>query len=323
MAHEIEMINGKAQMFFRGETPWHKLGTAVNGNLTVEQAIQTAGLNWEVGMKPLQTTDGIGVAHKAVYRKTDSSILGIVGPSYNPLQNSEAFAWFNPFVESGVASFECAGSLNGGRKVWILAKINIDNQEVVAGDPVSAYILLSNSHDGTLAARAGFTPVRVVCNNTLSAAHTTFASKLLRVNHTKNIVTNLEKIQETMDVATRTFNATVEQYKTLAKRGINTADLEKYVNIVFRAQSKVDEFEAVETRKSKVLEDVTNLFETGRGSDIAEVRGTLWGAYNAITEYIQYNRGKDESKRLNETWFGGGMVLNNKALKTALDMTAV
>ena len=319
MAHNLEMINGKAQMFFKGQAPWHNLGREVTGNLSVNEAINAAGLNWSVALKDLQTVAGEAVTHKASYRTDTGAILGVVGPQYTLLQNQDAFNWFSPFVTSGEAAFETAGSLRDGRRVWALAKINRDPMKIVGDDVVEKYILLSNSHDGSMAVRVGFTPIRVVCENTLTMSINNSKSSLIRLSHTKNVVDNLEEIREVMNVANASFESTAEQYRGLAQKNINSSDLEKYVRIVFGCEDTTGE------RKSRVLEPITNLFENGRGNNLAGVRGTYWAAYNAITEYVQYDRGTGaiEDKRLNETWFGSGMVLNKKALSTALIMAGV
>src|SRR6185295_11897446 len=127
------------------------------------------------------------------------------------------------------AQIETAGSLRQGKRVWVLAKINRDPLVIKGNDVVEKYVLLSNSHDGTLAVRVGFTPIRVVCNNTLSMAINSEASKLIRIKHTKNVVSNLESVQEIMNLADQEFQATAEQYRMLTRKDINSKDLEKYI----------------------------------------------------------------------------------------------
>jgi phage/plasmid-like protein (TIGR03299 family) len=165
MAHAVE------QMMFVGATPWHGLGNQLDEAPTISEAITAAGLDWEVGLKDLFTGEGTPVPARATYRKTDNSILGVVGPRYTPLQNSDAFDWFQPFLDANECQLHTAGSLHSGQKVWVLAQLNRDNSEIVKGDEVSKFILLSNSHDGTTAIRVGYTPIRVVCANTMAMAH--------------------------------------------------------------------------------------------------------------------------------------------------------
>ena len=118
-------------------------------------------------------------------------MLGVVGPRYTILQNQDAFKWFQPFLEAKEAALHTAGSLRGGSRIWVLAKLNREPLVIAQGDEVEKYLLLSHSHDGSLAVRVGFTPIRVVCQNTLSMAHNADASKLIRFKHTKDIHENL------------------------------------------------------------------------------------------------------------------------------------
>jgi phage/plasmid-like protein (TIGR03299 family) len=317
MAHELEILtNGNASMFYVGEAPWHRLGTKLNNSPSIREAIVAAGLDWAVKMRPLFTDRGEAVPAKATYRETDNRILGVVGPEYKVLQNTEAFDFFEPLVDSKLVSLETAGSLRDGRKVWVLARVNNVQSDIVSGDCVEAYVLLSNSHDGTIAVRVGFTPVRVVCNNTLSMAIDNASSKLIRLKHRGDVVGSLERVREIMNLATQNFEATVEQYKALASRQINQADLEKYIKIVFQTKAT----EHSENAGDRVYNKISPLFEGGRGNGQVGVKGTMWAAYNAITEYLQHERGRDELVRLDSAWFGQSASLNKKALEVAVDM---
>lgn len=326
MAHELEIKNGKAQMMYVGDAPWHKLGTPFTEPPTLDQAIIAAGLDWQVFKMPLQTVEGgLEVPAVAIARDTDKRILGVVGPDWNPLQNSQAFQFFKPFIDSKEASINTAGSLKNGQRVFVLAKINRDPMKIVGDDTVEKYILLSNSHDGTQAVRVGFTPIRVVCANTLAMAQGDHASKLLRVRHTKNLNENLANIQEIMNAANAEFEATAEMYRAMASKDINGEDLKKFVKLIFvqaktAVEKKIEEAGGVAQEVQggdRILERIVPLFESGRGNDMPGVKGTLWGAYNAVTEYIQYQRGNNDSTRLDQTWFGQGHVLNKRALEVS------
>lgn len=316
MAHEVE------QMMYVGETPWHKLGKRFIEAPTLDEAIVAAGLNWRVTTEPLFAGNGEEAPALLTRRSSDQSILGVVGPSYEPLQNLDAFQFFKPFIESGEAAIETAGSLRMGKRVFVLAKIKRDPLKIVAGDDVEKYVLLSNSHDGTLAVRVGFTPIRVVCANTMAMAHDSSASKLIRIKHTKNVVDNLEKIREVMNLADSEFESTAEQFRVLASRQINQSDLEKYVKLVFSTNKRLAEAEGdLSTIENKrLMKDIQPLFEKGRGNDMPGVRGTYWAAYNAISEHLQYVRGNDEQVRLDNLWFGQGASLNKKALTVGVTL---
>lgn len=318
MAHEIE------KMMYVNDVPWHRLGTRFETAPTLEEAIVAAGLNWEVSTESVFSGANEKLNALLTRRSSDNSILGVVGPNYVPLQNSEAFQFFAPFVDQKEASVEAAGSLKMGKRVWVLAKINKDPMVIKGNDIAEKYVLLSNSHDGSLAVRVGFTPIRVICANTLAMAHDSKASKLIRVKHTKNVSENLENIREIMNLANSEFEANAEQYRLLANKSINQKDLEKYVKIVFNTTNRIVEangdLESINNKK--IMEQVAPLFEKGRGNDLPEIKGTLWAAYNAVSEFVQYNRGEDAGSRLDSLWFGQGAQINKKAMQTALIMAA-
>ena len=180
------------------------------------------------------------------------------------------------------------------------------------------YVLLSNSHDGSLAVRVGFTPIRVVCNNTLCLAHESKASKLLRVKHTSRVLENLEDVRDTIDLAQQEFAATVKQYNQLASRQIKSTDLVKYVRIVFGLKER--HRTPAQEKQEKIVPSVVRLFENGRGSRTAGAN--YWGAYNAVNEYLNYFRGKTQDNTLNSLWFGNSASLNKKALEVAMELAA-
>jgi phage/plasmid-like protein (TIGR03299 family) len=314
MAHEIET------MAYFGQLPWHGLGTALEeGDLyDWQSASKKAGLDWTVDLVPLLTADTQAkVAHRAVRRTSDGKVLGVVGPRYAPLQNKDAFGWFQPFLDAKEAALHTAGSLRGGSRIWVLAKLNRDPLVIAEGDEVEKFILLSHGHDGSLAVRAGFTPIRVVCQNTLSMAHGSDASKLIRVKHTESVLENLANIREVMDLANQEFEGTDEQYRLMARKSINQADVRKYVRRVL----KIDE-ENPSTRSLNIVEEIVRLAETGRGNNPPSIKGTYWSAYNGLAEWLTYNRGRSGDNRLNSLWFGDSLNTNRYALEVDLDMAA-
>lgn len=315
MAHEVET------MAFAGATPWHGLGTSLAEDDLYDwtAASKKAGLDWTVDLVPLVTADNQAkVEHNAVRRSTDNKVLGVVGPRYHPLQNHDAFKWFQPFLDAKEAAMHTAGSLRGGSRVWVLAKLNRDPLVIAEGDEVEKFLLLSHGHDGSLAVRCGFTPVRVVCQNTLSMAHVADASKLIRIRHTKDVLENLANVRAVMDLANQQFEATAEQYRLLARKSINPADLRKYVLRVLRVE---DDLEA-STRMKNIIDGIVRLAETGRGNDLPSVRGSYWTGYNAVSEWLTHERGRSADTRMNSLWFGDGAGTNRHALDVALDMAA-
>ena len=315
MAHEVET------MAFFGQTPWHGLGTplAEEDLFDWQKACVKSGLDWEAELVPLVTADTqASVAHRGVRRKSDGRILGVVGPKYHVLQNQEAFKWFTPFLDAKEAALHTAGSLRNGSRIWVLAKLNRDPLVIAPGDEVEKFVLLSHGHDGSLAVRLGFSPIRVVCANTLALAHRADASKLIRVRHSKSIHENLANIREIMNLANQEFEATAEQYRLLARKSINQADLRNYVKRVL----KVDNQTTVATRTANLIEQIVRLAESGKGNTLPSVSGTLWTAYNGVSEWLGYQRGNSQQSRLDSLWYGDSASLNQFALQAALDMAA-
>jgi len=303
-------------MFYAGATPWHGLGEKLEEAPTISEAIEASGLNWEVGTKDLVTVDGQPVPARATYRKSDDSILGVVGPRYVPLQNKDAFEWFQPFVDAGECSLHTGGSLSDGQKVWVLAQLNRDPSTVVAGDEVHKFILLSNSHDGTTAIRVGYTPIRVVCVNTLAFAHNHADSKLLRIRHTQSAQGKLDNVRDIMDNINAQFEATAEQYRFLASRDFNQRDVQKYVKVLLGIDKKPEE--DIKTRTRKIMDEILGTIE-GPKQSMPGVQGTWWAAYNGFNEYLNYSKGRTTSNRLESLWFGQNGTDNNKALNLATE----
>jgi phage/plasmid-like protein (TIGR03299 family) len=306
-------------MAYFGKVPWHGLGTVLEEAdlYSWPAACEKAGLAWDVELVPLMTSDTQAkVESKAVRRTSDGHILGTVGPRFTVLQNRDAFAWFQPFLEAKEAALHTAGALRGGSRVWVLAKLNRDPLLITGSDEVEKFILLSHGHDGSLAVCCGFTPIRVVCQNTLSMAHGSSASKLIRVKHTKDIHGNLANIREVMNLANAEFEATAEQFRLLARKSINQADLHNYVQRVL----KIEEEKELSCRTQNTISEIIGLCESGRGNNLPSVSGTYWTAYNGVSEWLSYNRGRNEDSRLNSLWFGESANLNKYALQTALEM---
>ena len=338
MSHDLEIKNGQASMFSVKETPWHGLGHIIQEAPSIEEGIRLAGLDWKVALKPVGIL-GSGeqtLGYNAIVREDTGKSLGVVGPKYKPLQNKDAFNFFNPFIQSGQAKLETAGCLKDGKKVWILAEIVDGTSEVMNGDQIKRYVLLSDDKSGKQSVRVGFTTVRVVCQNTLSMAHQASDSndtkktldKLIRVRHTGQVVQNLESVRELMDLETKNFLATMDMYKQLTRRDINQADIQRFVEMTWFS-NHFDNYGQINNDKlhtrtanrlKSTVEQISELVETGMGSDINGVKGTVWGLYNAGTEFLTHHANSDNEKRLNSLWFGDNEKVNAKMLDLALKM---
>lgn len=288
--------------------PWHKVGTVLENAPSVQEAIKLSGLDWKVELQDIITTEGIPVKQKAAVRTDIKKALGIVSDKYKILQNEDAFNWFEPFVDNGLATLETAGSLFNGKKVFIQAKIAGDDMVIDErnNDIVKKYILLSNSHDGGTAVRVGFTPIRVICNNTLTTAHGNRYSNLIRVYHMGNMEEILLQVRETMDLINQQFIATEELYKELAKKQVNSKDLKKYVYQVFSKESLEKSFQdetvvpehEIENFRKRLMDRVEEVFAL-------EYAQTAWTAYNAVNHYLNHDKGRNEENRINSLCFNG------------------
>lgn len=182
-------------MFYVRETPWHGLGTMVREAPDSANALTLAGLDWKVVQKPMMTEDGLLVkGFKANIRSTDQEVLGVVTDRYQVVQNEEAFAFTDTLLGEGV-TYETAGSLQNGRRTWILAKL--PQRYIISGDEITPYLVFMNSHDGTGAVKAAMTPIRVVCQNTLNLALST-AKRSWAASHTGKIEGKLTDARNTL-----------------------------------------------------------------------------------------------------------------------------
>ncbi len=311
MAHEFT-----SGVFAR--TPaWHSLGTVVPGDVPFDDGLALAGQDFIVQPQELFTAAGVKVSSRAMVRLDTGAILGVTGPRYTPLQNKNAFDFFKPFVDEKLVSLESAGCLSGGTKVWVLAKLNKDNSVIAKNEEVAKFVLVSNSHDGKSAVRVGFTPIRVVCANTMAYAHNSGKSQLVRICHGKNVAMNLEKMQEVIDMADEGFSATAEQYRFLASKQFNQKDIKQYVKEVLNIK---EDDKDMKTRTFNKMADIVGKCVAGIGQDNPAVSGTWYAAYNGVTEYLSYTNGRSANNRFSSLWFGAGAKMSADALKLATDM---
>lgn len=312
MSHELEIINGEAQMAYAGDTPWHGLGTKVPADVSPDQMMEAAGLNWEVRKQPMFINDGLGTDTKvpgkqALVRSSDNKILDIVGDTWNPVQNSEAFNFFSDFVGAGDMEMHTAGSLKDGQIVWALAKVN-ESFEAVPGDRVDSYLLFTNPHRFGQSINVTFTPTRVVCNNTLTMA-LNGAANAVKVNHSKQF--NADEVKEMLGIASFKLEQYKEMSQFLAHKKYTQDNVREYFNSLFPTYSKKDD--VADSRQTNRLME---LLGQQAGANFAE--GSWWSAFNAVTYYTDHERGRDSDTRLQSAWYGQSRQLKIKALGDAV-----
>jgi len=316
MGHNLNEVNGKASMMYVGEVPWHKLGTKLDKPATAREAIEAAGLGFMVDKIPLrtQTSERSLPRHFATTRTDTQDVLGVVGSHCVPIQNREAFTMFDALVGEGDAIYHTAGALGKGERIWILAKLP-DYIRVNGKDIVEKFLLLTNSHDGSAAVRVKLTPIRVVCENTLAMA-LSGAEQEVHIRHTAHGYETLARAQEVLGLTNQLYAQLDQILNRMGKKRLDSNGLGEYVKAVY----PLPPGERSHARTRSVRDKVLELVETGKGAELA--RGTLWGAYNAVTEFVDHCRqpNAEESARLESMWFGSGEKIKKQAFKIAHGM---
>ncbi|PKN66591.1 MAG: hypothetical protein CVU54_18110 [Deltaproteobacteria bacterium HGW-Deltaproteobacteria-12] len=293
-------------------SPWHKLGIELNNPRTARDAITMAGLDYTVMRKARKVNPGVKEYTYATVRKDTDEVLGFVDVNCKPIQNIYAFTFFDALVAQDEAIYETAGILGRGELVWILARLP-GHIMVHGNDIVNKYLLLTNSHDGRSYVRVRLTPIRAVCNNTLTSALQ--GAGEVQINHPKNAGQDGELAAAVLGLSNSLYEKLDETFNSMANKKINEVQLREYV------QALVPDNEEAENtaRTEKIRNSVLQLHEEGHGAKLA--RGTVWGAFNSVAEYTDHMMSaEDSATRLNSIWFGRGEQLKTKAFRLAQQM---
>ena len=311
MAHMVET------MAYAGEVPWHGLGTKVPADLGPLQMMQKAGCDWTVSKQNMYVLDGIPVTgKKALIRDGDNTVLDIVGDDWNPVQNDEAFEFFHEYCMAGDMEMHTAGSLDNGRNVWVLAKVK-ESFSILGDDQVDSYLLFSNPHKYGKAIDVRFTPIRVVCNNTLTMSLNADSKNQVKLNH--RTAFDADNVKQTLGIAHDKFSKYKEVAEFLSSKRFTKESLVNYYNEVFPhtyAGSKgktVESFDDL-TKNAKAAFDVLH---TQPGATKGE--GTFWQAFNSVTYMTDHLMGRSAESRLNSAWFGQNQTRKVKALQKAVE----
>lgn len=325
MSHEISTEkNSKGDLMVVGQPAWHGLGTVLDKPATAEEALKVSGLDFTVEKKKLfYGVEGISGMFEAdnkfaTIRTDTNAFLGVVGQHYTVLQNTEAFGFFDALVDQDEAIYHTAGVLGKGERVWILAKLP-DYIKVGKDDLIEQYVLIHNSHDASSGLVACVTPVRVVCNNTLTAALRTATNKVT-LRHTANVKERLEQAHELLGISNLYKQEMEQVFNQMAKKQFKAEHLQHYVDSIYPVDpnAEVQQFTLL---GKKAKEKIVELFETGVGQDTKTAKGTMFGAYNAVTYFLDHERKfKSAETKLNSTWFGDAQTIRQKAFDAALAM---
>jgi len=325
MAHQVET------MAYAGEVPWHGLGVRVTEGLTPDEMMVEAGLDWEVEKREMFYIDSNGNQKRggdqtALVRSSDGMFLDTVSDMWNPVQNRDAFNFFDEYTRAGGMEMHTAGSLRDGKVIWALAKVN-DSFALFGGkDKVESYLLLSNPHQFGRGVDIRFTPIRVVCNNTLSFSLNRKATLAISLNHRSEF--DAEKAREALSEAHQKMTEYKEMSEFLASKKFNESKLFEYFNHVFpradRGSNSVKHQEMMDAFRNKdkkiVSRNAILAAETLEEQPGAEYgKGTWWQAYNTVTFMTNHLMGRNSDTRMQSLWFGQNKNRNIDALGAAIE----
>lgn len=315
-------------------TPWHGKGVVLaTPPKNADEALTLSGLKWRVRREPFFLENGREViiqgnsynsankkpktrtkGHGVIIREDNDDMLGVVGPDYHILQNEEMLDIFDPFIQDGSVQVETCGSLFGGKVVWFLGALK-NRQEIIDSnetgkDTVKSYMMMAHSHDQSLSVSYGFTNIRVVCYNTLSAA--LGKGNMIKIKHTRGMKDALKMITSSLDVASERFELDAQNFALLAKKGVTKASLREYAKRVLDIKSE----DKITPHQQKVMDRIVTLATSGKGNS----GRNYWHAYNGYTEYLTWEYGKSTDTRLKSLWFGDNVSANQFGFQVALEM---
>lgn len=271
--------NVESMMYVR-EVPWHGLGTCVQEAPTSADALRLAGLDWNVVQKPIQVCGGRKIPNmKANVRDSDGTVLGVVSNSYSIVQNTDAFSFTDGLI-GGDVRYETAGSLNNGKRIWLLAKMPTVN---IVGDQVDPYLCFSNTHDGSGAIKVCMTPIRVVCNNTLNIALDR-ATRKWSTRHIGNIDQKMAEARICLELADSYMNGLSEYADRLANTTVNDEQLQKILDEMFPIDD--DNTARKNTTSQKAREEFMVCYLR---PDIAQFLNTAYGVVNAMSDMVTHS----------------------------------
>lgn len=342
MAHELDMTTGQVGMAFVGKTPWHGLGQKLPIGAGLDVWRKAAGLDWSVIETPVLFQDAakeLGslssfAGQKVLYRDDTRNPLSIVSDGYVPAQPAEILSFMEETVAAGGFHLETAGVIRGGKRIWALANMT-DGVDIVPGDRVRPYLLIATSYDKSIATVAKRTAIRVVCNNTLTAAAGDHGSEgscepEIKVYHNMKFDDKVRAdVRRQLDEAVAGFDGFVATAKRLAEAAVSAQVVDAFLLNLYKVdREKQDDVD--KARKSKGYARIASMFETGDNNPGHEMAGkTMWGLVNSVTRYVDFERGMTQAMlksgsrsdtALDSAWFGEGNALKNRAFQMAQEL---
>lgn len=281
---------------------------------TSEDALIAGGLNWSVMQSPVSFNNGQSLveysAQRVNYRSDTGKALGIVSDSYKVLQNKDAFRFLDSLIGVSEAMYVNVGSFRDGAKVYIQAKLPGEIRFDDGGQDVGEkYLTFVTSHDGSLPISVMFTPIRVVCQNTLLMALRDNVRKS-SIRHTLNLAIGLNQAKSTLGILNNQFSLLESLSKKMTHVSFSDKDIPQLLEKTGMVPHEIER----STRAKNIIDEVLSKFHYGQGADYESAKGTAWGAYNAVVEYVDHARGSDKIKRAESSILGSGSVIKQKAM---------
>jgi phage/plasmid-like protein (TIGR03299 family) len=315
MAHEIDLSTGRPAIAYVGETPWHGLGEKLPVHAPIDTWLHAARLAWELKRLPVQyLVDGrVRTMHDrfVLVRSDTGAALSVVSGDYQIVQPREVLEFYRELVTLYGYTLETSGALDGGRKVWALARTGITDAADNGGkDELAAYLLLATSCDKTLATTAAFTSIRVVCQNTLFFAMEDIVTERrpqVKVPH--NLRFNAACMKQELGVMDKAWSGFIAKVRRMASYEITPDVASSFFDDLLLQKNR----KTLSGKAQREREAIIALFQSAPGQDLSSAKETLWGAVNAITYYADHVRSGAAGDRLDSAWFGAGYALKEKA----------
>ena len=302
-------------MFYVRETPWHGLGTRVMEAPGSEDALELAGLNWKVRQEPIYTDNNLLIpGYKANVRDLDDKVLGVVTDRYKVVQNDEAFAFTDTLLGEGVR-YETAGSLQEGRRVWMLARL--PREFIIGGERISPYMVFSNTHDGSGAVKTALTPIRVVCNNTLNLALRT-AKRSWSMIHTGDISGKIEEAKNTLLLADEYMTALGQEFENLRKIKLSDRQVMEYIKTLLPYENEENTHHV--RNINRLREDMQKRYFDA--PDLKDVGNNAYRFVNAVSDFATHSEPIRRTRNFKENLFSK-TVEGNPLIDKAYQMVCV
>lgn len=330
MAHNLDMSTGKPAIAYVGKKPWHNLGEELTQNASIEEWIEKAQLGWEIINEPV--TYRFGNEYRTMpnryvlIRSDNGNALSVVSDDYKIVQPKVVLEFYRDLVKDSEFILETAGALDGGRKVWALARSNRsifvqDNKKDDEKDELNAFLLLATSCDKSLATTTAFTSIRVVCQNTLQFATNEIKgqapTKYIKVPH--NLRFDPSEVKNKLNLIDKSWEKFIKRVRQLAEKEVLNNEAERFFEALFQTTKQSKEKKLSKTAFIEV-QKLKSAFQNGLGQSLPTTKNTAWGLVNAVTYYVDHQRkSENQSTRLDSAWFGTGAQLKGKAWNAAVD----